>query len=158
MKFLVASVSSTLNSLVAKHFEHAAWFLIVDDETRTFDAAQNVTPNDHHSILVRASSDEVDVVLGGKFSAGSLKHIQSRDLSVAHVYGITVTQAIEKVTSGEIRTQSGFASLDVAERFIGMTPRVVTMRGKQKKVLGTSYASDSLRGHHHLQQYGGRGH
>jgi predicted Fe-Mo cluster-binding NifX family protein len=157
MKFLVATVGNTLGSLVAKHFEHAAWYLIVDDFTRTFDAARNISPTDHHSILTRASSDDVDIVVGGKFTMGSLKQIVGRDLRIAHAHGITVQDAIAKIKAGEIQTQSELAPLEVGERFMTRTP-VVTMQGKQKKVLEARHAQGSLRGQHHLQQYGGRGH
>lgn len=157
MKFLIASVGNMMNSYVAKRFEHAAWYLIVNDETKAFDAAQNVMPHDHHSILVRASSEDVDVVVGGKFSTSSLKLIQARDLSVAHLHGISVTHAIERIKSGEVRTESEFGLERDTERLIGIMPRIMTMKGKRRAV-GTGFASDSLRGQHHLQQYGGRGH
>lgn len=157
MKFLVATVGNTLESLVAKQFEHAAWYLIVDDTTRTFDAARNLSPNDHHAILTRASSDDVDIVIGGKFTLGSLKQIVSRDLRIAHAHGISVQEAMAKIKAGEIPTQSELGPREVAEKVMPMQ-RVVTMRGKQKKVLGAGYAAGSLRGQHHLQQYGGRGH
>jgi predicted Fe-Mo cluster-binding NifX family protein len=157
MKFLVAAVGNTLDSLVAKQFEHAAWYLIVNDATHRFDAARNITPNDHHSILIRASSDDVDIVVGGKFTLGSLKQIVGRDLRVAQVHGISVSNAIARIIAGEIQTQSELAPLVLGERALPMQ-RVVTMRGKQKKVLEARYAPGPLRPQHHLQQYGGRGH
>jgi predicted Fe-Mo cluster-binding NifX family protein len=158
MRFLVATVGNTLHSPVAKHFEHAAWYLIVDDATHTFDAARNITPNDHHSILTRASSDDVDIVIGGKFTLGSLKQIVSRDLRIAHAHGIAAHDAIEKIKAGEIPTQSDLASPELAPRTITLAQRVVTMKGKQKKTLDARYAAGSSRAQHHLQQYGGRGH
>jgi predicted Fe-Mo cluster-binding NifX family protein len=157
MRFLVATVGNTLESQVAKHFEHAAWYLIVDDFTRTFDAARNVSPTDHHSILTRASSDDVDIVIGGKFTMGSLRQIVGRDLRIAHAHGVSVQVAIAKIKAGEIQTQSELAPPEPGEKFMTRTP-AVTMRGKQKRVLEARYAPGSLRGQHHLQQYGGRGH
>ncbi|MEK7249482.1 MAG: NifB/NifX family molybdenum-iron cluster-binding protein [Bacteroidota bacterium] len=158
MKFLVASVGNKLDSFVAKRFEHAAWYLIVDDETPAVGATQNVTPHDHNAILARAASENVDAVVAGKFSAGSLKLIRTHDLRVAHVHGISATRAIEKIESGEIKLKDE-AGIEITEEIaVGTLPRAIDPRVQKKPFDATGFKSDSSRGHYHLQQYGGRGH
>ncbi len=158
MKFLVASVGNKLDSFVAKRFEHAAWYLIVDDETRAVDATQNVTPHDHNAILARASSENVDAVIAGKFSAGSLRLIHAHDVRVAHVHGISATRAIEKVKSGELRLMDEAGVEGMEEIAVGTLPRAINEKVQKKPFATANISSDSSRGHHHLQQYGGRGH
>jgi predicted Fe-Mo cluster-binding NifX family protein len=158
MKYLIASVGSKLDSFVAKRFEHAAWYLIVDDETTVVDATQNILPHDHNTILARAVLEDVETIVAGKFSAGTLKFIRSHDLMTAHVHGVSAAHTMEKIQLGEIRTESEWDFESEKEKLVGMLPRTVVPKIRKPASESAQYSSDSSRGHHHLQQYGGRGH
>ena len=158
MKFLVASVGNRLESFVAKRFEHAAWYLIVDSESLTCRAFRHNTPHDRHDVLHKASSDNVAAVVAGKFGESSLKMLRTGSLQIAFVHGISARQAIEKIVQREIE------QLDVNEMRNGRnTPTTIErlipkMKAGRIPLASAARASDSPRGHHHLQQYGGRGH
>jgi predicted Fe-Mo cluster-binding NifX family protein len=158
MKYLIASVGNTLESYVAKRFEHATWYLIVDDETPLVDATQNILPHDHSTILARAVLENVETVVAGKFSAGSLKFIRSRELMTAHVHGISANHALEKIELGEIKTESEWSFDEEKEQLVGTLPRTRVSKIRKSRLESSQYSSDSSRGQHHLQQYGGRGH
>jgi predicted Fe-Mo cluster-binding NifX family protein len=158
MKYLIASVGSKLDSFVAKRFEHATWYLIVDDETPAVDTTQNIMPHDHNTILARAVLENVETIVAGKFSAGTLKYIRSHDLMTGHVHGVSVAHAIEKIQLGEIRTESEWDFENEKEKIVGTLPRLVNAKVRKSAVESSQYSSESSRGHHHLQQYGGRGH
>ena len=158
MKYLIASVGSRLDSFVAKRFEHAAWYLIVDDETLAVDATHNILPHDHNAILARAVLEKVETVVAGKFSAGSLRFIRSHELMTAHVHGISATQAIEKVQRGELRTESELDLMGGSATPADTLPREVKSKIRKSSFESNQFSSDSPRGRHHVQQYGGRGH
>lgn len=159
MKFLVALIGNRLESYVAKRFEHAAWYLIVDSETQAIEAIRHNTPQDRHTALLKAASAEVHCVVAGKFGESSLKLMRTHDMQIALVHGIIAKLAMEKIVTREIEL------LDVNEMREHRTPPTGMMQrifpGRKtgrSPITAAGYSSDSQRGQHHLQQYGGRGH
>lgn len=159
MKFLIASVGNRLNSFVAKRFEHAAWYLVVDDDANVIDATQHLTPHDRHEVLLRAASEGVELVVAGKFGESSMKLIRSHHMRLALVHGISASLALEKIRAQEIQLLDADEIREGKGMLMGtvqrLTPKIKKPNGS---FAASGYSSDSARGHHHLQQYGGRGH
>ena len=159
MKFLIASVGNRLDSFVAKRFEHAAWYLIVDMDTLAVDTTQHLTPHVRHAVLLKAAVEKVHAVVAGKIGETSLKLIRTHDMQVALVHGMSVRNAMERITSHEIK----LVEAEEIERergiVVGTVQRLIPkVRNAKTPLAGTISPSDSARGQHHLQQYGGRGH
>ncbi len=159
MKFLVAALGNRLDSFVAKRFEHAAWYLIVDDDMNIVEATQHLTPHDRHDLLHNASSSSFDVVVAGKLGDNTRKLVHSIGARVALIHGVTTSTALEKIRSDNLHLISAEVISGEKEIAVGSVQRV---QPKIRRVKATheaiGFSSDSSRGHHHLQQYGGRGH
>ncbi len=161
MRFLIALLGDRLDSLVAKNFEHAAWYMIVDGETDEGETTRNITPQDRQKMLREAASANVDAVIAGKFSEHSRRLIGTYKMGLIQVHGMTGRMAMMKAQTGELK-QSGLAEgemKDEKEITLGAVKRPL-LKAKKPKMPFTNpgYSSDSPRGHHHIQQYGGRGH
>ncbi len=159
MKFLVASIGNRLESYVAKRFEHAAWYLIVDSETQAIEAIRHNTPQDRHAALLKAATAEVHAVVAGKFGESSLRLTRTHDMRIVLVHGITAKLAMEKIVTREIELIDVNGMREHRTPLTGMMQRVFPGRKTGRSPIASAgYSSDSQRGHHHLQQYGGRGH
>lgn len=161
MRFLIALLGDRLDSPVAKNFEHAAWYMIVDGETDEGESIRNVTPQDRQQMLGRAATENVDAVIAGKFGEHSRRLIGTYKMGLVQVHGMTGRMAMMKAQTGELK-QSGLADGEMKEEkgiTIGAVKRPL-LKAKKPKLPFTNpgYSSDSPRGHHHIQQYGGRGH
>jgi predicted Fe-Mo cluster-binding NifX family protein len=159
MKVLIASVGQRLESLVAKRFEHASWYLLVDVETHAMEVLPHRTPQDRHAALEEAGKQGASVVVAGKFGESSLKLLRTHGMRAALLHGIAAHEAIEKIRASAVPLlqPEGLAQ--------EKTPAVATLlrpipkqRGPRVPLSASPYNSDSPRGHHHLQQYAGRGH
>ncbi len=161
MRFLIALLGDQLDSPVAKNFEHAAWYMIVDGETDEGESIRNVTPQDRQQMLGRAATENVDAVIAGKFGEHSRRLIGTYKMGLVQVHGMTGRMAMMKAQTGELK-QSGLADGEMKEEkgiTIGAVKRPL-LKAKKPKLPFTNpgYSSDSPRCHHHIQQYGGRGH
>jgi len=148
MKTLIATEGSTLDSPVARRFERAAWYLIVDDEVHTLNACQPQSPHDHHKILARAAQDNVATVVAGKVGFGNLQLMSSFNFKVAYAHNMSAHEAVEKLSHGELRA--------LVVRKKGERPPYT--RGQKHAGIRECFAGGTQRGQHHLQQYSGRGH
>ena len=157
MKFLVATVGNKLDSLVAKRFEHAAWYLIVDSDMHMLDSIHHSTPRDRHTVFQKAASEGVEAVVAGKFGESSMKMIRTQNMRVAPVHGILASHALDMIQSHEVLLENADKIENGKGMMIGTVQPIPKMKG-HKALASTGYSSDSERGHHHLQQYGGRGH
>lgn len=158
MKLLVASVGNRLDSLIAKRFEHAVWYVIVEN-AEIVETIRHLTPQDRHAVLVRAASEGVDAAVAGKFSESSLRQLRARGLKIAHLHSLSVADGMRKILAHEVRLDEiepmpGKQEImtDVVQR-----PPMRRQRVPARFVLASA-TSDSDRGRHHLQQYAGRGH
>jgi len=96
MRFLIALVGDRLDSLVAKNFEHAAWYVIVDGETDEGATTRNVTPHDRHEVMGNAVSENVDAVIAGKFGEHKRKLIDISQMEIIQVHGMSGRSAMMK--------------------------------------------------------------
>ncbi len=159
MKVLIASVGNRLESLVAKRFEHASWYLLVDMETRSTEVLQHITPQDRHAALEKAATQGVSVVIAGKFGESSLKLLRAHDMRAALLHGIAAHEAIDKIRASAVALLQCEALTQEKGAVVATLHRPIPKRrGPKIPVTVSPYHSDSPRGHHHLQQYAGRGH
>ena len=158
MKLLVASVGNNLDHHIAKQFEHAAWYLIVDAESLTVDAIHHRTPHNRHDVLLRAAGEDVEIVVAGKFGESTLKLMRTKNMRAALLHSIPARHAIERIASYDVELTE---PKHLQKHF--SAPGAPGQRPDRKEIAKPplameGYASASSRGHHHLQQYGGRGH
>ncbi|MER3522782.1 MAG: hypothetical protein C4326_01605 [Ignavibacteria bacterium] len=159
MKVLIASVGNQWESLVAKRFEHALWYLVGDTETRALQSIQQFSPHDRHAAIEKAAAEGATVVVAGKFGERTTKLLRTHNMRVALVHGITTSEAIANIQSGEIPLAEPDALGHEKGAFLTTLQRLIPQRRKAGMPMSAvAYNSDSPRGHHHLQQYAGRGH
>jgi predicted Fe-Mo cluster-binding NifX family protein len=148
MKTLIATEGNTLDSCVARRFERAGWYLIVDDTMNILGALHHAAPRDYHKVLVKAAQENIGTVVAGKIGFGSLQIMASFDLKAAFARGMSARGAIDMLSAGELKA---FVIQEKKSR-----PRF-TRRQNPSNMHGSSPVG-ALRSEHHLQQYSGRGH
>jgi hypothetical protein len=169
MKVLVAAEGTSWESPVAQKFEHAVWYLVIDTLTREKEVYQNLPPHDHNSILVIASQLRIPTVVAGWINPATARLMQSLNLRLIVAHKMKVRATVKKLNlpAASLR-QAGEHSLEIADLadfrqglvIPGVTRRGLSIVGRK----GPRYAGSAVspastpRGHHHLQQYGGRGH
>ena len=158
MKYLVSAVGKRRDARVARRFEKAAWYLIVDDASEVLDAYQNLSPQDHNRILVKAKEESVAAVVAGRIGSGSEQFIASLNLGIAHAKNGTVRDTIEEIRIGSIKIiEARTVKQHVEETILLRQKR--REQGVHGKGPGVPEAeSGTPRGHYRIQQYGGRGH
>ena len=158
MKYLVSAVGKSNDARVARRFEKAAWYLIVDDTGEVLEAYQNASPQDHNCVLVKAQEEGVAAVVAGRIGAGSEQFIASLNLGVAHAKSGTVRETIEEVRGGTIKIiEARTVKQQVDETLLlRQKRREPSVHGKGPGAPAPE--SGTPRGHHRIQQYGGRGH
>ena len=159
MKFLVAALGKRLDSIVAKRFEHAAWYLLVDSETKSVEAIRHITPQDRHKALQMAAGQHVEIVVAGRCGDTSLKQMRNHAMRLALVHGVDAARALERIQTHNIVLADADVAADERVFAVEAVQRGLAKAKRAKTSYGTTgFASDTARGHHHLQQYGGRGH
>jgi predicted Fe-Mo cluster-binding NifX family protein len=151
MRVLVASEENTMDSHVARRFEDAGWYLIVNREI--VEMFRNQSHHDRHEVLVSAARENVAVVVTGRIGRGTARLMSSLGLRVAYGRNVTVREAVARLEEGSLRL------LD--PRGDRISRRGSVMRDSNSKACGqcdSVLPSATERGRHHLQQYGGRGH
>lgn len=158
MKVLIAAEGTSWESPVANRFENAVWYLLIDERSGQKDVYQNLPPHDHNSILVAASQAHVSLVVAGWINPATARLMQSLNLRLAVAHNLRVRDVMKTVD----RDMLPIADLTSFRQ--GLVVPGVTRRGspltvkRRPKSWSPVTSSNTPRGHHHLQQYGGRGH
>lgn len=159
MKVLVAAEGTSLQSQVARRFENAVWYIIMDTETEKKEVYQNLFPHDHNNILVTASRLHVPTVIAGWVNAATARLMLSLNLHFVAAGKMMLRGAIRKLQQGELEIA------DLASFRHGLvTPginrrRALTLSKMYPRIDGiTTIPGLTSRGRFHLQQYSGRGH
>ncbi len=159
MKVLIAAGGTSWESRVEHRFENAVWYLLIDDRTDQKEVYQNLPPHDHNSILILASHEHVSAVVAGWVNSATARLMQSLNLRLCIAQNIRVRDVMKKLR------QEGLPNADLTTFRQGLVVPGVMRRGnpvllkKGPKFAGGAVSPTSTpRGHHHLQQYGGRGH
>ena len=159
MKVLIAAGGTSWESPIEQKFENAAWYLIIDEKSRQKDVFQNLPPHDRNNILIIASQAHVSAVVAGWISLATARLMQSLNLRLAVAHNMRVRDVVKKLSDEELH----LADLTTFRRGLvipGVTLRaspVLVMKGLKYRGSAAS-PTNTPRGHHHLQQYGGRGH
>jgi predicted Fe-Mo cluster-binding NifX family protein len=169
MKVLIAAEGTSWESPVAQKFENAVWYLVIDTQTREKEVYQNLPPHDHNRILVMASQMHVSAIVAGWINSATARLMQSLNLRLVVGHKMKVRATVKKLNlpPASLR-QAGEHSLEIADLadfrqglvIPGVTRRELSLVGRKgPKYAGSAVSPASTpRGHHHLQQYGGRGH
>jgi predicted Fe-Mo cluster-binding NifX family protein len=158
MKYLVSAVGNRNDARVARRFEKAAWYLIVDDTGEVLDAFQNVSPQDHNRVLVKAQEESVAAVVADRIGAGSEQFLASLHLGVAHAKGGIVRDIIEEVRSGAIKVIEARTVRQHVEEMALLRQKRREQSAHGKSAGATVPESGTPRGRYRIQQYSGRGH
>lgn len=159
MKVLIAAEGTSWESPIAHRFENAVWYLLIDGKSREKEVYQNLPPHDHNSILVMASQTHVAAVVAGWINPATAKLMQSLNLRLAVVHNERVRDVVKKLTQKELHLAdlSSFRQGLVIPRVMpGGSPGI--LKKGPKYAGGAASPTCTPRGHHHMQQYGGRGH
>jgi len=156
MKLLIAADGSAMTGRVARRFERAVWYVLVDDEKGIFGAVRNDTPMDHARILVRAANEGVTIVVTDKLGRKTVRHLLSHHLRVAAGRGLTIREVMEKSLRGELHSLTE----EELHQQVEVRPVSTVPVPRQKRAPRTHIIAvgGTPRGQHHLQQYSGRGH
>lgn len=106
MKYLVASTGRELESRVDKRFGHPAYHLIVDAGTMESEAFPGPSAEEPSSGLNRFDTCDISGAISGNFGPGAFQALNSRGIKAYVCRGMTVREAVERVTSGEIEPAS----------------------------------------------------
>ena len=159
MKVLIAAGGTSWESPIEHRFENAVWYLLIDEKSGEKDVYQNLPPHDHNSILVIASQAHVSAVVAGWINSTTAKLMQSLNLRLVIAHNMRIRDVMNKLSQEELPIA------DLMTFRQGLVIPGVMRRGsplvlrKGPKYAGSAVSPTSTpRGHHHLQQYGGRGH
>lgn len=159
MKVLIAAEGTSWESPVAQKFENAVWYLLIDTQTREKEVYQNLPPHDHNSILVTASQLHVSAIVAGWINSATARFMQSLNLRLVVAHKLKVRATVKKLNEHSLET-ADLADFRQGLVIPGVTRRGLSIVGRKgpKYAGGAVTPASTPRGHHHLQQYGGRGH
>jgi predicted Fe-Mo cluster-binding NifX family protein len=160
MNILIASEGVTLESHVARQFEKAVWYLIVNDQTMETDVVQNLTPQEHNQILVEASRRHAIAVVAGKIGRPCAHLMAALRMQAVLAPHLLAREVLEKLKAGELKTTDPSTIIQRAKELeVKRAGRRLQLAGGRKEFGASGIAEPgTARGHHHLQQYAGRGH
>lgn len=159
MALLVAAEGRHLDAQVARRFEKAAWFLIIDPRSFTVETFHHALPHDQDGLLRRAGAEGITGVLTGGIGPMAFGLIRAQEIPVYTAEGLTVRQAVDRANEGVL---SRCLEPDRRAPATGeVTPGRLRAAGASRSRFGrrrVTDAGESGRGRHRLQQYSGRGH
>jgi len=160
MKVLIATDGKTLESNVSKRFGKAEWYLIVDSDTNEIEQFPNLTIGDHHDIIPKAVDRGVSAVITGNVGPRSFELLSYHRLQIALARTMRAHDAIEWLKQGKLRILDAPTMRKNIEEHELLQKDRRDQFGKWKQLFRGrgAYAAGIAREHHHLQQYGGRGH
>jgi predicted Fe-Mo cluster-binding NifX family protein len=155
MKLLIATSGSSLNAPLARRFEKATWYLLVDTDTHVVKKHRNAKPGRHHDIIADAAAEGAVCVLADRFGEASIRQLANHEMQVGRVRNCTAAAAMEKIEEGQIKPEKARSILtrnEILNRFRQQQRGAVTRSGRAHGMTG------GTRVQHHMQQYAGRGH
>lgn len=154
MKILIAADGPTLESRVAKRFGHAPYYLQADTETLELTPAENEGHDEKHGIIATMAGDGATAAIVGNIGPVAFNQLTAKKMRVALARNMTVSEAIDRFKSGRLRV------LDepTVKESIRDQRHEGGRRGGGFRERLRGKGNMSGRGHHHLQQFGGRAH
>jgi predicted Fe-Mo cluster-binding NifX family protein len=155
MKLLIATSGSSLTAPVARRFEKATWYLLVDTDTRVVKKHRNAKPGLHHDIVANAADEGAVCVLAERFGETAIRQLANHEMKVGCVRHCTAAAAMGKIEEGKIKPEKARTILmrnEILNRFRQQQRGAVTRPSRAHGMAA------GTRVQHHLQQYAGRGH
>jgi predicted Fe-Mo cluster-binding NifX family protein len=107
MKVVVAANGPTLDSLVAKRFGHAPYYLLLDSTTRELQVIENREHGDEtHAIIPQQAGQGAVVFIAGNIGPHAFQFIQSLQRQVALARRMPAGEALNKLEKGELELLS----------------------------------------------------
>lgn len=104
MKVVIAAAGPTLDSLVAKRFGHAPYYLLVDSATRELQVIENHEDDDEtHAIIPRLAGQGAVVFITGNIGPHAFQLIQSLQRQVVLARRMPAGEALDKLQRGELK-------------------------------------------------------
>jgi len=109
MRVGISATGGSLNAHVDDRFGRCPWFLVVDSDSLEFNAFQNGHAQEGMGAGMAAAKDlidaHVDAVISGQVGPKAYEILKALDVDIYLASGgITVTDALEKLGRGELRT------------------------------------------------------
>ena len=103
MKALIAADGPTLDSIVAKRFGHAPYYLYVDVDTKQVQVIENTNHDDEtHAMISQMAQQGVDVFITGNIGPHAFELVKSLDQRVALARKMSAAEALEKLQKDEL--------------------------------------------------------
>lgn len=107
MKVVIAANGPTLDSLVAKRFGHAPYYLLVDSATLELQVIENREQDDEtHAIIPQLAGQGAGVFITGNIGPHAFQLIQSFNHQVALARRMPAGEALDKLQRGELELLS----------------------------------------------------
>ncbi len=107
MKYLIASEGNTLESNVSTHYGRAPFFLIYDDESRTFDVKENGDGVDPHLVIRDEAKAGVKKMICGGIGPHAYQVAERFNVEVCITSGMSVGQAVKLASEGKLPVTTG---------------------------------------------------
>ena len=111
MKICVTSDGNNLNSQVDPRFGRCKFFIVVDTDTRVFDAIENPNIESMGGAGIQSAqlvaSQRAKAVLTGNVGPNAFQTLQAAGIEVFTGASGTVSEAIAKYKKGELKAVSG---------------------------------------------------
>ncbi|OQX50964.1 hypothetical protein B5M47_02510 [candidate division CPR3 bacterium 4484_211] len=107
MKLAISSTGKDLNSLVDSRFGRCPYLLVVDTETKDWQAADNVSAQSARGAGVGTAQKVIDLgcsaVVSGNMGPNACRVLQSAGIKIyTGAFGITVAQALKDYNEGRL--------------------------------------------------------
>ncbi|MBN2142991.1 MAG: NifB/NifX family molybdenum-iron cluster-binding protein [Candidatus Aureabacteria bacterium] len=110
MKICVTSEGDNLESMVDPRFGRCRYFIIIDTESKEFEAVQNANIDSMGGVGVQSgqfmSSKQVKAVITGNVGPNAFNTLQAAEIEVVTGASGIVKDVIEKYKMGEYKTSS----------------------------------------------------
>jgi predicted Fe-Mo cluster-binding NifX family protein len=107
MKILIAANGPTLDSLVARRFGHAPYYLFVNSGHMEMQVIDNNEDDDEtHAIIPQMAEQGVEVFITGNIGPHAFQLVRSLNRQVALARQISAGEALDKLQRGELELLS----------------------------------------------------
>ncbi|NQU04451.1 MAG: NifB/NifX family molybdenum-iron cluster-binding protein [Calditrichaeota bacterium] len=102
MIFLIAATLPGIDAKIAKRFGHAPYYLILDSESLDFTVIDGPDENEPSYDFGRFANMNLDGIILGNIGPAAFNNLTNMGMTVYSCHGMSVTEAIKKVRSGEV--------------------------------------------------------
>ncbi|MFH1195838.1 MAG: NifB/NifX family molybdenum-iron cluster-binding protein [bacterium] len=103
MILLIGADGNNMESIIAKRFGHAGFYLMYNTETKNFEAIENDDKEHNHGNLQRFIDNGVEVFIVGNIGPHAFDAINTPKSKIYLARKMLVREAIEKHLNGELK-------------------------------------------------------